>query len=130
MSVAEEIVFNESVPIYLQLMDFIRQDIISGVLEPGAKISSVRDLANRFGVNPNTMQKALVELEQEELLHAERTAGRFVTTNRLLIESIRFKEARKITEEFLRKMQELGYAEEEIMGFLPLSFKGEVSQEQ
>ena len=125
-----EFKFNESIPIYIQLMDYIRHDIISGVLQPGAKISSVRDLAAKFGVNPNTMQKALAELESEELLHAERTSGRFVTTNKLLIESIRFKEARKITEEFLRKMQELGYDEEEIMGFLPFSIKGETSQEQ
>lgn len=118
-----EIEFNENIPIYLQLMDRIKHEIISGHLEPGAKIESVRDLAGKFGVNPNTMQKALSELEREELLHAERTAGRFVTTNRLLIESIRYKEARNITEEFIKQMRKLGYTEEEIIEFLPYSFK-------
>lgn len=117
--------FNESMPIYLQLMEKIKHDIISGLLEPGAKIDSVRDLAARFGVNPNTMQKALSELEGEELLHAERTAGRFVTTNKLLIESIRYKEAKSITEGFIKQMKSLGYTEEEIIDFLPYSFKEE-----
>ncbi len=118
-----DIKFNESMPIYLQLMARIKQDIISGQLEPGAKIDSVRDLASRFGVNPNTMQKAFSELEREEILHAERTAGRFVTKNKLLIESIRYKEARNITESFIKQMRSLGYTEEEIIEFLPYSFK-------
>lgn len=117
--------FNESMPIYLQLMETIKHDIISGSLEPGTKIDSVRDLAVRFGVNPNTMQKALSELEREELLHAERTAGRFVTKNKLLIESIRYKEARSITEGFIKQMKSLGYSEEEIIDFLPYTFKEE-----
>ncbi|WP_330586882.1 GntR family transcriptional regulator [Aminipila terrae] len=117
--------FNESMPIYLQLMERIKHDIISGLLEPGAKIDSVRDLAARFSVNPNTMQKALSELEREELLHAERTAGRFVTRNKLLIESIRYKEARSITEGFIKRMKSLGYSEEEIIEFLPYTFKEE-----
>ncbi len=125
MANTAEAQFNESMPIYLQLMATIKHDIISGSLEPGAKIDSVRDLAVRFGVNPNTMQKALSELEREELLHAERTAGRFVTTNKLLIESIRYKEAKNITEGFIKQMKSLGYSEEEIIDFLPYTFKEE-----
>ncbi|WP_245156624.1 GntR family transcriptional regulator [Clostridium aminobutyricum] len=123
MTNTEEMKFNESMPIYLQLMAKIKQDIISGQLEPGAKINSVRELASKFGVNPNTMQKAFAELEREEILHAERTAGRYVTKNKLLIESIRFKEARRITEAFIKQMKSLGYKEEEIIEFLPYSFK-------
>ncbi|MFV0517077.1 MAG: GntR family transcriptional regulator [Aminipila sp.] len=123
MTILAENEFNESMPLYLQLMSKIRQEIISGKLEPGSKIDSVRDLAARFSVNPNTMQKALAELEREELLKAERTAGRFVTTNRLLIESIRYKEAKSITESFIKQMKSLGYSEEEIIEFLPYSFR-------
>lgn len=123
MESIENTEFNESMPIYLQLMEKVKHDIISGVLQPGSKIESVRGLATKFGVNPNTMQKALSELEREELLHAERTAGRFVTTNKLLIESIRYKEAKRITEGFIKRMKSLGYTEEEIIEFLPYSFK-------
>lgn len=103
-------------------MDFIKHDIISGKLEAGAKIESVRTLAAYYSVNPNTMQKALSELENEELLHAERTSGRYVTSNKLLIESVRFKEARKITETFISQMKSLGYSEQEIVDFLPDTF--------
>lgn len=125
MAIKVEGYFNESIPIYLQLMEKIKHDIISGILEPGSKIESVRELASKFGVNPNTMQKALAELEREELLHAERTAGRFVTRNKLLIESIRYKKAKSITESFIKQMKSLGYSEEEIIDFLPYSFKEE-----
>ena len=114
-----ETVFNESMPIYLQLMERIKHEIISGNLEPGSRLASVRELAAKFGVNPNTMQKALSELEREELLHAERTAGRFVTTNQLVINSVRYKEARRIADTFLRQMESLGYSQEELREFLP-----------
>lgn len=115
----EKIEFNESIPIYLQIMDKIRQEIISGKLPPGTKIDPVRTLAGRFSVNPNTVQKALVELEDEELLYTQRTAGRYVTDNTLIIESVRYKEARRITENFITQMESLGYEEEEILSFLP-----------
>ena len=70
---------NENLPIYMQIMDRIRAAIVSGELRPGAKVATVRELAEDFGVNPNTMQRALSELEREGLLISERTSGRFVT---------------------------------------------------
>ena len=66
-------------PIYLQLMERIQQDIISGIYKPGDKIPSVRDLALDAAVNPNTMQKALSELERSGLVYSQRTSGRFIT---------------------------------------------------
>ena len=66
-------------PIYLQLMERIQQDIVSGVYKPGEKIPSVRDLALDAAVNPNTMQKALSELERSGLVYSQRTSGRFIT---------------------------------------------------
>lgn len=111
--------FNENTPIYIQIMEIIRNEIISGKLEPGSKVEAVRVLAKKFEVNPNTVQKALSELEEEELLYTKRTAGRYVTDNSLIIESIRFKEARKITENFVSQMRSLGYDGEQILEFLP-----------
>ncbi|MBQ2369863.1 MAG: GntR family transcriptional regulator, partial [Peptococcaceae bacterium] len=61
--------FQSNIPIYLQIMDDIKQQIVSGKLKPGDKLASVRDLAMQYGVNPNTMQKALSELEWEKLLY-------------------------------------------------------------
>ncbi|MGP1544432.1 MAG: GntR family transcriptional regulator [Candidatus Fimenecus sp.] len=119
MQEKESIEFNENIPIYLQLMERIRHEIISGKLEPGSKIEAVRTLANKFAVNPNTVQKALSELEGEELVYTQRTAGRYVTENTLIIESMRYKEAKRITDTFINQMKSLGYLEEEILAFLP-----------
>ncbi|MDE7063504.1 MAG: GntR family transcriptional regulator, partial [Lachnospiraceae bacterium] len=66
-------------PIFIQIVERIQMDIISGVYRPGDKIPSVRDLAAVAAVNPNTMQKALTELERTGLVHAQRTSGRFIT---------------------------------------------------
>ena len=72
-------------PIYLQLMERIQHDIISGVYQPGDKLPSVRDLAVEAAVNPNTMQKALSELERCGLVYSQRTSGRFITDDTAMI---------------------------------------------
>ena len=77
--------FQSNTPIYLQLIDMIKLQIISGQLQPGEKLPSVRDLAMQYGVNPNTMQKALSELEWEKLVYTVRTTGRYVTEDADLI---------------------------------------------
>ena len=74
----EKINFDPKFPIYLQVMEAIRKDILAGRLKPGDKVPSVRELASQLGVNPNTIQKALSELEREGLLESARTSGRFV----------------------------------------------------
>lgn len=80
---------NSERPIYAQLMERITLDIISGIYPPGSKLPSVRDLAQDAGVNPNTMQKALSELERTGLLFSQRTSGRFVTEELTMIEKSR-----------------------------------------
>lgn len=108
---------NESLPIYMQIMDHIRAAIISGELKAGEKIASVRELAEAFGVNPNTMQRALSELEREGLLVSERTAGRFVTKDTEVIEAVRGKAAEQIVREFLQKMRNMGFTREQVEAF-------------
>ena len=82
-------IFDNERPIYIQLVEKIRIEIISGKLKSGERIPSVRELALTARVNPNTMQKALVELENEGLVYTERTNGKFVTENKELIERIK-----------------------------------------
>ena len=76
-------------PIYLQLMERIQRDIISGVYKPGDKLPSVRDLAVEAAVNPNTMQKALSELERSGLVYAQRTSGRFITEDEAMLKKMK-----------------------------------------
>ena len=101
-------------PIYLQLMERIQQDIITGVYKPGEKLPSVRDLALDAAVNPNTMQKALSELERSGLVYAQRTSGRFITDNADLLRQLKKKMASAYVTDFLEKMTQLGFSTEEI----------------
>lgn len=101
--------FDNNIPIYIQLVRQITINIISGGLKPGERLPSVRDLANDTKVNPNTMQKALSELEETGLIYTERTNGKFVTTDTKLIEKIKNEYAEKQTREYLKNMKRLGF---------------------
>ena len=110
-----ESMFQSNVPIYLQIIAELKRRIAAGELLPGGRVASVREMAAAFGVNPNTMQRALTELERENLLHTERTAGRFVTTDEELISMARAELAQTYIEEFLRAMRGLGVTGEPVL---------------
>jgi GntR family transcriptional regulator len=110
--------FSSSTPIYLQIMDLIRLAVITGAWHPGDKIASVRDLALEYGVNPNTVQRALSELEREGLLYAERTSGRFVTTDADLISRLRDTEADRQIDRFRQQMASLGFPTQDALRLL------------
>ena len=113
-----EWIFRGDQPIYSQLIRRIKQGIVSGELPPGERLSSVRDLAMEAGVNPNTMQRALQELEREGMVYSQRTAGRFVTEDMTLIESAKRAFAEEHIRVFLEGMKKLGYDREEILSLL------------
>ena len=106
--------FKNGVPIYLQIVDGIKIRIAGGELPPGSKIPSVRDLAAEAGVNPNTMQRALTQLEQEGLLHAQRTSGRYVTEDEQKMKELRRSLSEKYVEELFTQLSRLGMTREEI----------------
>ncbi|MEG1314911.1 MAG: GntR family transcriptional regulator [Anaerovoracaceae bacterium] len=108
---------NENLPIYTQIMMKISQAVVSGEMKPGERVPSVRDLAELFGVNPNTMQRALSELERDGLLASERTTGRYVTHDTNLIEITRIKLAKETVENFQSEMEALGFTTKEIASF-------------
>ena len=113
-------------PIYIQLVDKLKSKIISGEIPPGAKLESVRNLAEDAEVNPNTMQKALVELEREELVYSKRTSGRFVTDNEERIKRMREEVANREIENLKLIFKELGYREEKIINLIINNIKGEI----
>ena len=106
--------FNNNKPIYLQIVDVLKLKIISGELEVGSKLKSVRDLALDFEVNPNTMQRALTELERENLVYSRRTSGRFVTDDTDTIAHLREEIARIEIAELYSILIRLGYKKEEL----------------
>lgn len=111
----------ENMPIYMQIMQKVREAIASGELAPGARVASVRELAGAFSVNPNTMQRALNELEREGLLVSERTSGRFVTKDTAQIDAMRRQLAEEAAARFRREMQTLGFSEAEMLAFFRVS---------
>ncbi|MBE6709128.1 MAG: GntR family transcriptional regulator [Ruminococcaceae bacterium] len=110
--------FDNTSPIYIQLVEQMKMHIISGRLSPGERIPSVRELALLTKVNPNTMQKALGELEDSGLIFTERTNGKFVTEDTELIESLRHEQARILSEKYLTSMRSLGVTDTEIVDYL------------
>ncbi len=110
--------FKDDRPIYLQIAETVKTAVVSGEIPPGERLSSVRELAAEAGVNPNTMQKALFELERSGLVFSSRTSGRFVTADGVLIASEKQSLAREKTEEFVRQMDSIGIKKDEIIQIL------------
>lgn len=106
--------FRSDLPIYAQIITQIQQRIVTEQLQPGDRLPSVRDLAAEAGVNPNTMQRAMTELERQGLVHSQRTAGRFVTEDEATIRKLREDLARTQVRDFLAAMGQLGFAPQEI----------------
>ena len=110
--------FSNDAPIYSQLIAQIKVGIVSGAFPPGERLPSVRDLATEAGVNPNTMQRALTELERDGLVYSKRTTGRFVTEDQAMIASAKRSLAERHIQAFLEAMTHLGYGREEILTLL------------
>lgn len=110
--------FDNNIPIYIQLLDYIKTYIISGQIKSGEKLPSVREFSNMFKVNPNTMQKALIELEELKLIYTERTNGKYVTKDKKLIEKIKKEYATTIVNNYFDNMKKIGFDEIEAFNYL------------
>lgn len=117
--------FTSDRPIFMQIIEIIQLEIISGKYRPGDKLPSVRDLASEAAVNLNTMQKALSELERSGLVYSQRTSGRFITEDVKMIEELKSSLAKEKIHEFLENMQKLGFQKEETIRLMTETLKGE-----
>lgn len=115
-------------PIYLQLMERIQHDIISGVYKPGDKLPSVRDLALDASVNPNTMQKALSELERCGLVYSQRTSGRFITDDEALLRKMKSELAFEHIRQFFGQMRDLGFTDDETLEMIRQTLRGKMNE--
>ncbi len=116
-------------PIYLQIIERVQMDIITGRYQPGDKLPSVRDLAQEAAVNPNTMQKALSELERSGLIYSQRTSGRFITEDKELIHQMKKELAAAEVSAFVAHMKQLGITPEEIRQLLAETIEEEENHE-
>ena len=120
---------DSSRPIYLQIIERVQMDIITGRYQPGDKLPSVRDLAQEAAVNPNTMQKALSELERSGLIYSQRTSGRFITEDKELIHQMKKELAAAEVSAFVAHMKQLGITPEEIRQLLAETIEEEENHE-
>ena len=111
-------IFDNERPIYIQLVEKLKLEIVSGMLKPGDRIMSVRELALAAKVNPNTMQKALAELEFLGLIYTERTNGKFVTHDENLISKIKDELAKEKVDKYIWDMKNIGITFEESIKYL------------
>jgi len=110
--------FNNSIPIYLQIIDSIKQDIVVGKLKAGQKMSSIRELARILKVNPNTMQRVYQELDREKITFTKRGMGTYVTEEKKTISSLKEEISQKIILDFVEGMNKLGFSNKELINIL------------
>lgn len=117
--------FNNERPIYTQIVEHMKLFIVSGEIAAGSKLASVRELAGDAEVNPNTMQKALSELERIGLMHANRTSGRFITEDNAMILKVKQELAEESIQVFLQNMKKIGYDKTQTISLIEKYDKGE-----
>ena len=110
--------FSNDAPIYTQLIQQVKVGIVTGAFPPGERLPSVRDMATEAGVNPNTMQRALAELERDGLVYSQRTAGRFVKEDNTMINTAKRSLAERHVKTFLEAMLRLGFQKDEIIDLI------------
>ncbi len=115
--------FDEDRPIYIQIGESIKRDIVSGRLKGGDKLPSIRDMSHRFKVNPNTIQRAYAELEYEGVTFTKRGMGTFIIDDDEKLYTLKTDMATKEIENFVDAMKELGFSSREIIELLKHNLK-------
>ena len=116
--------FDNNIPIYIQISNTLKLQIVTNQLKSGDKLPTVRDLAETAGVNPNTVQRALSDLETEGFVYSVRTTGRYVTDNEELIRRTRLQLAQNEVDNFVKNMLDLGFKQDELVKQLDDFLKG------
>lgn len=107
--------FKNGIPIYTQIVDEMVMRIVSGKYKPGERLPSVRDLALEAGVNPNTMQRGLGELERLKLIYTERTSGKFITEDEEVLKELNNKMAEKYVSRLIEELSGMGLDKDQII---------------
>ena len=117
--------FDQSAPIYIQIIQKLKADIVSGKIKGGDKMPSVREFSEIFKVNPNTVQRVFLELEREGIICSQRGIGTFVCEGTEIINKIKITQSQEYAESFADRMLELGLSKSEILEYLEKILEGE-----
>jgi GntR family transcriptional regulator len=118
--------FDQKTPIYIQIMHLVKRDIVIQKLKPGDKLPSVRDMASKLKVNPNTLQRAYQELEREGITYTQRGMGTFVREDINMIGELKREMAKEIIDNFVEGMKNLGFTGKEIFTVIEDNVKEEI----
>lgn len=110
--------FNNNIPIYLQVINKIKLDIIKGKLKPGDKMPSLRDYSNELGINLNTVARVYKEMEKEDIVFTKRGLGTFITESENIIKCLRFEMAQELIDNFIQGMEKVGFTREEMINLI------------
>lgn len=110
-----DIKFDDKLPIYVQIMNSIKKEIVSENLKPGDKLPSVREMSAKFKVNPNTLQRVYQELERENITYTQRGTGTFIKEDISMVDNLKKDMAKEIIDNFINGMKNLGFTNEEII---------------
>lgn len=117
--------FSSASPIYIQIIEEIKREIVAGARQPGSKVETVREMAQEMEVNPNTVQKAFAELEREGLMYSERTSGRYITSDVDLIKRVKEEAIVSTIAEFVDRMYRSGFTNEDIVRLVSKYLEGD-----
>ena len=120
--------FNDNLPIYLQIVNQIKKDIATEKLMAGEKLDSVRDLAKKLKVNPNTIARVYSEMEQESLVYTERGMGTFLTKDKDILKKLKNEMAKNIVDTYILQMSDLGFSQKETLEILSKKLKGDYNE--
>lgn len=118
--------FDHNIPIYVQVIDMIKKDIIQGKLPMGAKLPSTRELAVQYHINPNTAGRIYKEMEMQNMCYTKRGLGTFVTEDAKVFAEIRQSMAENLVNGFVKEMRDLGYSKEDLIAVISVQFEREV----
>ena len=118
--------FDQNIPIYIQIMNLIKRDVVTKKLNPGDKLPSVREMAAELQVNPNTLQRAYQELEREGVTYTQRGMGNFVREDMNMIGELKKEMSKEFIEGFIKGMINLGFTKEEIVAIIQEKVKEEI----
>jgi GntR family transcriptional regulator len=122
--------FDNNLPIYIQIMQYIKKQIVTGRLKEGDKLPSVRELATELQINPNTVQRTFQELEREGIVETKRGMGRYVTKERGKIMDIKREMSKELIDTFLKGMYSLGFTKEEIVSVISSALQNDDLEER
>lgn len=116
--------YDNNIPIYIQIINSIKADIINGKLKPGDKLPSIREMAVKFKVNPNTLQRVYQELERANITYTQRGTGSFVREDEEMVKTLKREMATEVVENFIESIKNFGFDNEEIIRIVKESLEG------